>query len=76
MWHGRYYVDVPGKDKRRKTSVPLGSIHTMKKTEAKRKLRALLEDMGLNEDTHLERTEVGAREVEATIGRIEDGVFS
>src|SRR5438876_7133461 len=47
MWHGRYYVDVAGEDKRRKTSVPLGAIHTMKKTEAKRKLRALLEEMGL-----------------------------
>jgi hypothetical protein len=61
MWHGRYYVDVPGEDKRRKVSVPLGSIHTMKKTEAKRKLRALLEEMGLNDDAHLERTEAGAK---------------
>src|SRR5712692_383002 len=61
MWHGRYYVDVPGEENRRKASVPLGSIHTMKKPEAKRKLRALLEKMGLNEDAHLERTEVGAR---------------
>jgi hypothetical protein len=61
MWHGRYYVDVPGEDKRRKVSVPLGSIHNMKKTEAKRKLRALLEEMGLNDDAHLERTEAGAK---------------
>jgi len=61
MSHGRYYVDVPGSEKRRKASVPLGSTHTMKKPEAKRKLRALLEQMGLNEDSHLERTEAGAR---------------
>src|SRR3989442_5487934 len=61
MWHGRYYVDIPGEENRRKASVSLGSCHTMKKTEAKRKLRALLEKMGLNEDAHLERTEVGAR---------------
>jgi len=61
MWHGRYYVDVPGQEKRRKASVPLGSIHSMKKPEAKRKLRALLEEMGLNEDTHLERTKEGAK---------------
>ncbi|HKV81006.1 MAG TPA: tyrosine-type recombinase/integrase [Candidatus Sulfotelmatobacter sp.] len=61
MWHGRYYVDVPGQAKRRKASVSLGSIHEMKKNEAKRKLRALLEKMGLNENAHLERTEAGAR---------------
>lgn len=61
MWHGRYYVDVPGEEQRRKVSVPLGSIQSIKKTEAKRKLRAMLEEMGLNEDTHLERTEAGAR---------------
>jgi hypothetical protein len=41
--------------------VPLGSIHTMKKPEAKRKLRAHLEEMGLNADSHLERSEAGAR---------------
>jgi integrase len=61
MWHGRYYVDIPGEENRRRASVPLGSIHTMKKPEAKRKLRALLEEMGLNEDSHLERTEAGAK---------------
>src|SRR5437870_2572496 len=61
MWHGRYYVDVPGQERRRKASVPLGSIHTTKKTEAKRKLRTLLEGMGLNKDSHLERNETGAR---------------
>src|SRR5215471_11844406 len=61
MWHGRYYVDIPGQEKRRKLPVPLGSVHTMKKTEAKRKLRALLEEMGVNSDSHLERIETGAR---------------
>jgi integrase len=61
MWHGRYYVDLPGKEKRCKASIPLGSIHTMKKTEAKRKLRSLLEEMGLNENSHLERAETRAR---------------
>jgi hypothetical protein len=60
MWHGRYYVDVPGQERRRKASVPLGSIHAMKKTEAKRKLRTLLEEMGLN-NSHLERSETAAR---------------
>jgi hypothetical protein len=33
----------------------------MKKTEAKRKLRPLLEEMGLNKDSHLERSETAAR---------------
>ncbi len=61
MWHGRYYVDVPGQEQRRRVSVPLGSVQTMKKPEAKRKLRALIEDMGLNKDTHLERTETGGK---------------
>ena len=61
MWHGRYYVDIPNQELRRKTSVPLGSVHTMKKTEAKRKLRAILEEMGLNSDQHLEQTTRGGR---------------
>jgi integrase len=61
MWHGRYYVDIPGQENRRKASVPLGSIHTMKKTEAKRKLRTLLEGKGLNKNSYLERAETGAR---------------
>src|ERR1039458_4541677 len=55
MWHGRYYADVPGQEKRRFASVPLGSVKAMKKTEAKRKLRAMLEEMGLNEDRSEER---------------------
>ena len=56
VWHGRYYVDVPGREERRRVSVSLGSVTTMKKPEAKRKLRALIEEMGLNDDLHLERT--------------------
>ena len=61
MWHGRYYVDVPGIENRRRASVPLGSVLTMKKPEAKRKLRAILQEMGLNDDTHLERTETDTK---------------
>ena len=60
MWHGRYYVDVPGVEERRRTSIPLGSVTTMKKTEAKRKLRAILQEMGLNDDTHLEQIDSAA----------------
>lgn len=65
MWHGRYYVDDPGQDQRRKASVPLGSVLTMKKTEAKRKLRAMLQEMGLNDDAHLERTKSAAKTIAA-----------
>ena len=61
MWHGRYWVDLPDGESRRRASVSLGSIKTMKKPEAKRKLRAILQEMGLNDDTHLQRVEVGAR---------------
>jgi integrase len=61
MWRGRYYVDLPGREERRRVSVPLGSVLTMKKPEAKRKLRALLQEMGLNDDTHLERTDSTAK---------------
>jgi integrase len=61
MWHGRYYVDVIGSTERRRVSVPLGSISAMTKPEARRKLRAMLEEMGLNDDSHLERTARGGR---------------
>jgi integrase len=61
MWHGRYYVDLSGMEERRRASVPLGSVSTMKKTEAKRKLRAILQEMGLNDDIHLERTQAGVK---------------
>lgn len=61
VWHGRFYVDVPGQEKRRKASVPLGSIRSMTKTQAKRKLRSMLEQMGLNDDCHLERTHAAAK---------------
>jgi integrase len=61
MWHGRYYQDLPGTDQRRRASVPLGAVETMTKSQAKRKLRAMLEEMGVNDDAHLERTAVSAR---------------
>jgi integrase len=64
MWHGRYYVDIPGSEERRRASVPIGSVLTMKKPEARRKLRAILQEMGLNDDTHLERAETSAKTFE------------
>ncbi len=60
MWHGRYYVDDASNGQRHRVSVPLGSVQKMKKTEAKRKLRTLIEELGLNADAHLEHTVAGA----------------
>src|SRR5690242_7733275 len=60
-WHGRYWVDVPGIEKRQRKSVPLGAVSSMTKPQAKRQLRALLEEMGLNQDSHLERTQSAVR---------------
>ena len=54
-WHGRYYADVSGQDERKRMSVPLGPTDSMTKPEAKRKLRALLEQMGINSEAHLIR---------------------
>jgi len=54
-WIGRYYEDVPGSTERKRTSVTLGSVSVMTKSEARRKLRSLLEKNSLNEDKHLER---------------------
>ena len=51
MWHGRYYVDLP--DRRKRVSVPLGPIDQLTKPEAKRKLRDLLEQSGVNAEAHL-----------------------
>jgi hypothetical protein len=61
MWHGRYYVDTTGVEERRRASMPLGSIRTMTKPQAKRKLRAALQEMGLNDDTYLEHTNAVAK---------------
>ena len=54
-WVGRFYEDVPGSTERKRTSVTLGSALAMTKSEAKRKLRSLLEEIGINDDKHLER---------------------
>jgi integrase len=55
-WHGRYYVDVVGQDERKRVSVPLGSTDSMTKPEAKRRLRAMLEENGINTEAHFIRT--------------------
>jgi len=61
MWHGRYRVDDPIQNERRKASVPIGPIKEMTKTEAKRKLRSMLEEMGLNADDHFVRLQASVK---------------
>ena len=51
MWHGRYYVDL--QERRKRVSVPLGPIEQFTKPEAKRKLRDLLQQLGVNTEAHL-----------------------
>ena len=50
---GRYYVDE--KKGRRRVSVPLGAVNEVTKTQAKLKLRKLLEADGVNTEEHLAR---------------------
>jgi hypothetical protein len=56
MWHGRYYEDVSGQFKRKRKSIPIGLKDDMTKPEARRKLRAILEEKGINTSAHLERS--------------------
>jgi Phage integrase family len=51
MWHGRYYVDL--QERRKRVSVPIGPVDQFTKPEAKRKLRDLLEQSGVNTEAHL-----------------------
>jgi Phage integrase, N-terminal SAM-like domain len=50
MWHGRFWVDIPGQEERKRPSIPLGPTYSMSKPQAKRKLRAALEQAGVNSE--------------------------
>jgi integrase len=54
-WYGRYWRDVPGKEKREHPLVVLGEKSSMTKPEAQRKLMAIIEAEGVNTPQHLER---------------------
>jgi integrase len=54
-WYGRYWRDVPGKEKREHPLVVLGSKSSMTKPEARRKLMDIIEAEGVNKPQHLER---------------------
>lgn len=58
-WKGRFLEDVPGSDKRVYRSVLLGMAvgeHAMTKPEAKRKLKELITEAGINTEAHLVRS--------------------
>jgi len=58
-WKGRFLEDVPGSDKRVYRSVLLGMSQgeqAMTKPEAKRKLKELIQERGINTEAHLVRS--------------------
>ncbi|MGB7025449.1 MAG: site-specific integrase [Candidatus Acidiferrales bacterium] len=54
-WYGRYWRDVPGKEKREHAHVILGERSSMTKPEARRKLMEIIEAEGVNGPQHLDR---------------------
>lgn len=58
MWHIRFYVDVPGAEKRQRKSVLIGPAvgkEKLTKPEAIRKGAEIIAEMGVNTAQHLER---------------------
>ena len=51
-WRGRYLVDVPGQAERQKRSVVLGFKKEMTKSEAKRKLKEIIRQEGIDLPTY------------------------
>lgn len=59
VWHGRFYMDVNGQNKRSRKSVPIGPAigdGKLTESEAKRKFREYLHELGVNKPSYLERT--------------------
>jgi integrase len=54
-WYGRYWRDVPGKEKREHPAVVLGDKSSMTKPEARRKLMDIIVAEGVNTPQHLEK---------------------
>ena len=52
LWRGRYLVDLPGQFERVKRSVILGSAKDMSKSEARRRLKEVIRQTGINEPTY------------------------
>jgi len=55
QWHGRYYIDVAGSTTRARKSVAIGRCDEMTKPEAKRKLSVMLHELGVNDNSYLEK---------------------
>src|SRR5712671_269775 len=47
-YHGRYWADVPGSERRVRKSVYIGPVEEITKSEAKRQLSKILEQLGVN----------------------------
>src|SRR6266481_6413063 len=52
-WRGRYLIDVPGQMERQKRSVVLGFKKDMTKSEAKRKLKEIIRQEGIDLPTYV-----------------------
>jgi len=58
MWHVRFYVDVPGTNKRQRASLPVGPTtgkEKLTRSEAIRKGAEIVAETGVNKSQHLER---------------------
>jgi Phage integrase, N-terminal SAM-like domain len=56
-WHGSFWCDVQGQEKRKHQVVVLGERKFMTKPEAKTKLAQIIEAQGINQPAYLERVE-------------------
>ncbi len=52
-YRGRWFEDVAGREQRVKRSVVLGFVKEMKKSEARRKLRSIIEATGINHPSYV-----------------------
>jgi|HubBroStandDraft_1064217.scaffolds.fasta_scaffold991460_1 hypothetical protein len=56
VWHGRFYIDVAGQERRRRRSLQIGSAvgdGKLTKSEARNKLQEYLQELGVNNRSHL-----------------------
>ena len=59
-WKGRYRQDVPGEAGRKQPQVDLGARSEMTRTEARRKIAEIIDGLGLNKSSYVEKLEVPA----------------
>ena len=59
VWHGRFYVDVPGQEERTRKSVPIGPAvgeGKLTKSLAKNKQQEYLQELGVNKPSRLQQS--------------------